>query len=100
MSTRISDLLTKLATSPDHQATLLGVVAAALLAGQVNYPHLLMADLKELGKAAGVIVIAAFGYIANKGHKAYPPPAPTPPPPAAGGMSSVTIGPVTSKPPK
>jgi hypothetical protein len=49
----------KIAADNDHKTTILGLAAAALIAGDGN----------ELGKAAGAVVAGLIGYYTNKPSK-------------------------------
>lgn len=55
-----------LARSNDTRTTVLGVVAASLLAAQLDWAKLLQGDPDQLGLAAGAAVAALFGYWTNK----------------------------------
>jgi len=62
----IRSFLRGLATSNDTRTTVLGIVAAALLAAQLDWSKLLHGDPDQIGLAAGALVAALFGYWTNK----------------------------------
>lgn len=66
----IKAALRNVAGNNDTKATILGFVASAVLAAQIDYGKLLQKDPNEIGKAVGVLVAAVFGYYTNKKDKA------------------------------
>jgi len=65
----IRSFLGGLANSNDTRTTVLGIVAAALLAAQLDWGKLLHGDPDQIGLAAGAVVAALFGYLTNKPSK-------------------------------
>jgi hypothetical protein len=55
--------------SHDSKTTILGVLAGALLAGNVDFGKLITGDVGEISKAVASLVVAAFGYYTNKKEK-------------------------------
>lgn len=62
----IKSCLGRIASSNDTKTTVLGVVAAAVLASEIDYGKLLNGDGGEIGKVVGVVVVALIGYYTNK----------------------------------
>jgi hypothetical protein len=62
-------LVGKIATDNDTKTTVLGLVAAGLLAGQIDWGKLLNGDSAEIGRAVGCVVTALLGYYTNKADK-------------------------------
>jgi len=62
----VKSLVKQLARDNDRKTTVLGIVAAALLAAQLDWSRLVAGDAGEIGRAAGVAVAALFGYLTNK----------------------------------
>lgn len=58
-----------LAKNNDRKTTILGLVAAALLASQINWKLLVQGDGTAIGTAVGVVVAALIGYYTNKPDK-------------------------------
>jgi hypothetical protein len=52
--------------SNDNKTTILGVVAAALLATKLDWGLLLKGDSAQVGTAVGVVITALLGYYTNK----------------------------------
>lgn len=59
-------VLGKLADDHDTKTTALGIAAAALLAGNIDYGKLFAGDGQEIGKAIGAVIAAGIGYYTNK----------------------------------
>lgn len=59
-------MLGKLADDHDTKTTALGVVAAGLLAANIDWSKLFKGDGTEIGKVVGALVVAAIGYYSNK----------------------------------
>jgi len=62
----VSSVLSGFSTS-DKKTTILGVIAAALLASKIDISKLIELDPNELANAAGVLVLALHGFYTNKG---------------------------------
>ncbi len=65
--------LNKVATSNDTKTTVIGYAAAAAIAAGIDWGKLFQKDPNELGKLAGAIVAALFGYYTNKHDQPAPP---------------------------
>lgn len=61
-----------IAKSNDAKTTVLGLVAAALLAAGLDWGKLINGDSTEIGKVAGAAVVALLGYYTNKPNAAKP----------------------------
>lgn len=61
--------VSRLAMSNDTKATVLGLVAAAILASGVDWGKAIQGDSTELGKVAGAVVTALLGHYINKPDK-------------------------------
>jgi hypothetical protein len=55
-----------IAKSNDTRTTIMGIVAAALIAAQLDWTALLKGDPDQIGMAAGAVVAALWGYWTNK----------------------------------
>lgn len=62
----VRSFLSSLAKSNDTRTTILGIVAASLIAAQLDWGKLLQGDPDQIGMAAGAAVAALFGYWTNK----------------------------------
>jgi hypothetical protein len=56
--------------SNDKKTTVLGIVAGALLAAQIDFGALINGDSTAIGQAAGVVVATLIGYYTNKPDRA------------------------------
>lgn len=59
-------LLGKVARDNDTKTTLLGFVAAGLLAANLDWGKLIQGDSTQIGQAVGAAVAVAIGYYTNK----------------------------------
>lgn len=62
----VKTFVQNVAKSNDHKTTLLGAVAAGVLATQIDFSKLMLGDKTELSKAVGAVVLALLGYYTNK----------------------------------
>lgn len=65
-------MIKSLAKSNNGRTTILGFMAAALLAQQIDWGLALSGDSQQLGTAAGAIIAALIGYLTNRPDKAEP----------------------------
>jgi hypothetical protein len=65
----VKSYLGKLSNSNDTKATLIGVIAAGLLASGLDWGKIFEKDPQEIGKLVGSITIALLGYWTNKKDK-------------------------------
>ncbi len=66
----VKAFLTQLAKgNNDKKTTVLGYTAALIIAAQIDYTKLLDGDPGEIGKAAGVVVAALWGFFTNRPDK-------------------------------
>jgi len=61
--------VSRLATSNDTKATILGLIAGGLLAANLNWALLLKGDSTQIGQAVGAVVAVLLGYYTNKKDK-------------------------------
>jgi len=59
-----------IARSNDTRTTIMGIVAAGLIAAQLDWTALLKGDPDQIGLAAGAVVAALWGYWTNKPDRA------------------------------
>jgi hypothetical protein len=62
----IKAFIGSIARSNDTRTTIMGIIAAALIAAQLDWTALLRGDPDQIGLAAGAIVAALWGYWTNK----------------------------------
>jgi hypothetical protein len=62
----IRAFVSSIAKSNDTRTTIMGIVAAALIAVQLDWAALLRGDPDQIGMAAGAVVAALWGYWTNK----------------------------------
>jgi len=62
----IKAFISSIARSNDTRTTIMGIVAAALIAAQLDWTALLKGDPDQIGMAAGAVVAALWGYWTNK----------------------------------
>lgn len=65
----IKGVLRGLAKSSDTQTTVLGLVAAGLLASGIDWNKLVQGDPDQIGLLVGTVVAILFGYLTNKPDK-------------------------------
>jgi len=64
--------LKKLAGDNNSKTTLLGFLAAALLAANVEWSKVLAGEPAEIGQAAAVLIAALWGWFTNRPEKPKP----------------------------
>lgn len=62
----IKAFIGSIARSNDTRTTIMGIVAAGLIAAQLDWTALLKGDPDQIGLAAGAVVAALWGYWTNK----------------------------------
>jgi len=62
----IRAFINSIARSNDTRTTIMGIVAAGLIAAQLDWTALLKGDPDQIGLAAGAVVAALWGYWTNK----------------------------------
>jgi hypothetical protein len=58
--------------SNDDKASILGIVAGALVATKLDWGLLLKGDTAQMGTAAGAVIVAVIGFYTNRPDKRKP----------------------------
>jgi len=64
--------LKSIAKSNDGRTTILGIMAAGLIAKDINWGLALSGDAEQIGTAAGALVAILIGYLTNRPDKPEP----------------------------
>lgn len=54
--------------NPDKLTSVLGLIGAVLIASSANLPGALAGEPAEIGKLAGAVTAALFGFLTNRGN--------------------------------
>lgn len=62
-------MLSRIANDNDAKTTVIGIIAAGILAAGVDWGKLFAGDSNEVGKVAGAVIAILFSYYTNKPSK-------------------------------